>query len=446
MGPAASGRPAGPGPRRAPRPAAAPAGQGARGRARGGARARASAAALEGLDYRPELSGAQRAGTAAAGVLAGAVAYAWARRAPVLGAVCALVAAPLASVGAQTFLLERCHRRALRRAEEVADLDSEFGAFSGVTAHYKTCGAGGSGAGGGEAAAGVARRYALHFWHGFGANTFSWARVMPRLAEVLGAVCSAHDAPGFGLTVRPASVEAYTLENNGEVGLGVLDAVARRAGGAPKRVLVGHSMGGLTAAKMAAKHPEACAGLVLVDPAIVAANGASRGFRRAVARAAFRAAFLLVYPLTLLLRPFLLIPVRGLVRSLRFWYNGLGFAYADQGKVDRVLVDNYRRAKTVIDWDVGLLQFVLAQFKAAAEDAGEEDLVPRLDRAAREHGIPILILHGAEDRIVPVSNSRALARALDCELAVFPTCGHQPQEELPEEFAGAVADWLRRRV
>ena len=89
---------------------------------------------------------------------------------------------------------------------------------------------------------------------------------MPRLAEVLGAVCSAHDAPGFGLTVRPASVEAYTLENNGEVGLGVLDAVARRAGGAPKRVLVGHSMGGLTAAKMAAKHPEACAGLVLVDP------------------------------------------------------------------------------------------------------------------------------------------------------------------------------------
>ena len=47
---------------------------------------------------------------------------------------------------------------------------------------------------------------------------------------------------------------------------------------------------------------------------------------------------------------------------------------------------------------------------------------------------------------MPVSNSRALARALDCELAVFPTCGHQPQEELPEEFVGAVADWLRRRV
>ena len=29
---------------------------------------------------------------------------------------------------------------------------------------------------------------------------------------------------------------------------------------------------------------------------------------------------------------------------------------------------------------------------------------------------------------------------------MFPTCGHQPQEELPEEFVGAVADWLRRRV
>jgi pimeloyl-ACP methyl ester carboxylesterase len=43
---------------------------------------------------------------------------------------------------------------------------------------------------------------ALHCYHGFGSNTWSWSLVQQQLAERLGALVTAHDMPGFGLTQR----------------------------------------------------------------------------------------------------------------------------------------------------------------------------------------------------------------------------------------------------
>ena len=43
---------------------------------------------------------------------------------------------------------------------------------------------------------------AIACYHGFGANTFSWAAVQEQLAQKLQAVVVAHDMPGFGLTQR----------------------------------------------------------------------------------------------------------------------------------------------------------------------------------------------------------------------------------------------------
>ena len=42
----------------------------------------------------------------------------------------------------------------------------------------------------------------VHAYHGFGANTASWAYADQGLADALGATFSAHDMPGFGLTQR----------------------------------------------------------------------------------------------------------------------------------------------------------------------------------------------------------------------------------------------------
>jgi pimeloyl-ACP methyl ester carboxylesterase len=43
---------------------------------------------------------------------------------------------------------------------------------------------------------------ALHCYHGFGSNTWSWSLVQQTLADRLNALVTAHDMPGFGLTER----------------------------------------------------------------------------------------------------------------------------------------------------------------------------------------------------------------------------------------------------
>ena len=42
----------------------------------------------------------------------------------------------------------------------------------------------------------------VHAYHGFGANTASWAYADKGLADALAATFTAHDMPGFGLTQR----------------------------------------------------------------------------------------------------------------------------------------------------------------------------------------------------------------------------------------------------
>ena len=53
---------------------------------------------------------------------------------------------------------------------------------------------------------------AIHFNHGFGANSLSWLPAIPSLTDRLGArVSLAHDCPGFGFTDRP---ETFGKENS----------------------------------------------------------------------------------------------------------------------------------------------------------------------------------------------------------------------------------------
>ena len=59
--------------------------------------------------------------------------------------------------------------------------------------------------------------------------------------------------------------------------------------------------------------------------------------------------------------------------------------------------------------------------------------------------VQTLILHGAEDRYVPVSWARrAQALIRDLELYIFPQCGHWLTREKPTEFNRAVLEFLAR--
>ena len=60
----------------------------------------------------------------------------------------------------------------------------------------------------------------------------------------------------------------------------------------------------------------------------------------------------------------------------------------------------------------------------------------------------VLIVHGRDDLLVPLSNSERLAQLLPpgcgCELVVMEKCGHVPHEERPEQLAKMVAEFIGR--
>jgi len=70
------------------------------------------------------------------------------------------------------------------------------------------------------------------------------------------------------------------------------------------------------------------------------------------------------------------------------------------------------------------------------------DTVSRLDRIQA----PTLVVHGAKDRMAPLSNARLLARAIpDAELAIVEGAGHAYPLEQPERSRDLLVDWIGRR-
>ena len=77
-------------------------------------------------------------------------------------------------------------------ARDLGDRDSKFADIEGVSVHYKVH------------APSAFPRAAVHCYHGFGANTGSWAPVQAKMSHELDALVTSHDMPGFGLTGRLA--------------------------------------------------------------------------------------------------------------------------------------------------------------------------------------------------------------------------------------------------
>jgi pimeloyl-ACP methyl ester carboxylesterase len=58
--------------------------------------------------------------------------------------------------------------------------------------------------------------------------------------------------------------------------------------------------------------------------------------------------------------------------------------------------------------------------------------------------MPVLVVTGDDDRIVPTDSSIQLAGQIPgAELVVFDQCGHVPQEECPDQFMEAVLTFLK---
>jgi pimeloyl-ACP methyl ester carboxylesterase len=226
----------------------------------------------------------------------------------------------------------------------------------------------------------------------------------------------APDWPGYGESDKP------DMEYNTEYFVGFLDRLMD-ALGLEKASLVGISMGGAISLGFSLRSPQRVEKLVLVDSHGL--GGEVPGGMASYALVRLPLLNKLVWAV--------------LKRSRRMVEWSLQTVFYDPRAVTENLVDEvYQLAKkqgagrawrswqrNEIGWEGLRTNFV--------------DSLPTL-------AVPTLILHGAEDKYVPVSWARrANALIRDSELHVFPRCGHWLTLEMPGEFNRVVLGFLARK-
>jgi len=279
--------------------------------------------------------------------------------------------------------------------EQLADEDSKFVEINNLKIHYKLAGQ---------------NRPAFVLLHGFLASTFTWRELIDDLATQ-GTVI-AFDRPGFGLTERPLEwQEANPYSYDSQVGLtiGLMDALEISEG-----VLVGNSAGGAIAMLTTLRHPDRVSALILIDPAVYIEAAAPAWIKP-----------LLGLPQIDRIGPYLL-------RGVQNW--GIEFgksAWYDPSKITPQISEGYMLPLKAENWDRGFWEFFLAS-KAL-----------NLETNLSKIKIPVLVITGENDRIVPAEQSIHLSKELpNAQLVVIPQCGHIPQEECPDAVLKAMNDFL----
>lgn len=258
--------------------------------------------------------------------------------------------------------------------------------------------------------------------HGLGGSALNWAAVAPGLAS--GCRVVALDLAGSGRTRghgRPTSVQGNQR---------MLHRFLTEVCGSPA-IVVGNSMGGLVAVLQAHHHPDTVAGLALLDPAL---------------------------------------PV-GLTSPPDPWVGMTFTGYALPAVGRRLL--RIRRSLRSSDEAVGsLLRLCCADparvppdllahhLDLARERHGDPDVDDELVVAARSlvwvlarrgaHAamlrdirVPVLLVHGDADRLVPIAAARAVAaRHPSWRFEVAEGVGHMPQFEAPGATLSTLLDWL----
>jgi pimeloyl-ACP methyl ester carboxylesterase len=257
--------------------------------------------------------------------------------------------------------------------------------------------------------------------HGLGGSHLNWDLLAPLLTPH-GRVL-ALDLPGFGRS-EPLSRRATVQAN-----VAVLRRFLREIAASPA-VLVGNSMGGMISIFTAVSAARAVRGVVLLDPALP-------GGRRAL-DAAVAGQFLL-YALPFVGERFLWLR-RQRHTPLRRVREMLHLVGVDPDALPAEVID---RSVTLIDerQDVDGMD---KAFLVAARSLLKILIDPRAYRGAMAAiRVPVLLVQGDRDRLVPVAAARAMAEAHPhwtyVELAGV---GHVPQLQVPDRVAAEVLSWL----
>lgn len=239
--------------------------------------------------------------------------------------------------------------------------------------------------------------------HGSGPGVSAWANwrlVMPALAERARVI--APDMAGFGYSERPAGF-AYGLDAWVRQAVGLLDAL-----GIAHADLVGNSFGGGLALALAIRHPQRVRRLVLMGSVGV---------------------------------PFTITPGLEAVWGYEPSFEAMR-ALLDIFAFDRALVnDELARLRYEASIRPGFHESFAAMFPAPRQRwvdalASRESDIRRLPHET-------LVIHGREDRVIPLANAYTLADWLPrAQLHVYGRCGHWTQIEHAARFARLVGDFL----
>ncbi|MFT3771536.1 MAG: alpha/beta hydrolase [Minicystis sp.] len=262
--------------------------------------------------------------------------------------------------------------------------------------------------------------------HGLGGCHLNWLPAAPLLADH--ARVLAVDLVGFGRT--EAAGRAHGLEAQRAMLEEFLAEVVRGPA-----VLVGNSMGGLLCLQHAARAKEQVSGLVLVSPALPPPPGA-RLDPAMIAGYALRAT-----------------PGVG---ELAMWLEGRrrGARGLFLDQLTLGTSDVRRVPPEVVEANVSLLEDRVQQRPFGHAQSyldASRSLLWHLAQPARVEGwvqavrAETLVLHGADDRLVPSACSRRLAQARrDWTVEILSGVGHVPQMEDAPRFVERVVAWLRR--
>lgn len=246
--------------------------------------------------------------------------------------------------------------------------------------------------------------------HGFCSMSYTWHEVIDQLATRRRVI--AIDLKGFGSSDKPADSD-YRVDTQAEIVAGLMDALRL-----DRVALVGNSLGGAVALRMAQRWPQRVTRLVLACPAVWHVDR---------------------FPL--LARLMVLASQR---ISEPFSARVIGRLARIPGLIESRMRHAHYRAATVTPERVAAYSAMLNEpdcQRAIAATLKTFDLRPVARHLSSIHQ-PVLIVQGAHDKIIPPSSSEALARALpQAELKMLP-CGHAPQEELPAEFARLASVFL----
>jgi pimeloyl-ACP methyl ester carboxylesterase len=262
--------------------------------------------------------------------------------------------------------------------------------------------------------------------HGMAGAATNWTDFMGALAD--GFSCTAVDLPGSGFSPPPATPAGYSIA-----------ALARTVGKVieerlPGPVhLVGNSMGGAVAVRLAATRPDLVRTLTLVSPALP----------DRVLHASLVQFPLLALPRvgTILLHKTGLLPVEHRVAAVaRNCFYDPGVIHPDRFALE--VAEQRRRDE---------LDYADATLIGAARAITVEYLRPRrrsLWREAERVRVPVLATYGSHDKLVHPRGAARAARAFraapDARVLVLPRTGHVAQMEHPELVAGLFREMVER--